>query len=173
MNEEEISAGLQRLGKRLAELLDEDQFAECEALLLAVAPSLPRRSSVVDGLVVTVINPDSRTVSEYVVTANDVIALWDRIVELQKRLDVMTQCADNYSRMFEESAEECEHLKDCQENDMLHIAGLVAERDTLRQQRDLLAGLLRMVRQDGWYHPLEEHEIAQIDAALAKQEGKA
>ncbi len=113
----------------------------------------------------------------------------------------MTQCADNYSRMFEESAEECEHLKDCQENDMLHIAGLVAERDTLRQQlaerdaeileqcrlngmgaerelkliaqRDLLAGLLRMVRQDGWYHPLEEHEIAQIDAALAKLEGKA
>ena len=38
MNEEEISAGLQRLGKRLAELLDEDQFAECEALLLAAAP---------------------------------------------------------------------------------------------------------------------------------------
>lgn len=38
----------------------------------------------------------------------------------------------------------------------------------MRQQRDRLAGLLRMVRQDGWYHPLEEHEIAQIDAALAE-----
>lgn len=38
----------------------------------------------------------------------------------------------------------------------------------MRQQRDKLAGLLRMVRQDGWYHPLEEHEIAQIDAALAE-----
>lgn len=31
-----------------------------------------------------------------------------------------------------------------------------------------LVELLRMVRQDGWYHPLEEHEIAQIDAALAE-----
>ena len=30
--------------------------------------------------------------------------------------------------------EECEHLKDCQENAMLHMTGLVAERDTLRQQ---------------------------------------
>lgn len=56
------------------------------------------------------------------------------IAELRDRLDVMTQCADNYSRMFEESAEECEHLKACQENDMLHMTGLVAERDTLRQQ---------------------------------------
>ena len=36
------------------------------------------------------------------------------------------------------------------------------------EQRDRLAGLLRMVRQDGWYHPLEEHEIAQIDVALAE-----
>ena len=35
-------------------------------------------------------------------------------------------------------------------------------------QRDRLEGLLRMVRQDGWYHPLEDHEIAQIDAALAE-----
>ena len=48
------------------------------------------------------------------------------------------------------------------------IAELRLERDILRHQRDLLAGLLRMVRQDGWYHPLEEHEIAQIDAALAE-----
>ena len=58
------------------------------------------------------------------------------IDDLRDRLDVMTQCADNYSRMFEESAEECEHLKDCQENAMLHMTGLVSERDTLRQQRD-------------------------------------
>ena len=56
------------------------------------------------------------------------------IAELRERLDVMNQCADNYSRMFEESAEECEHLKDCQENAMLHMTGLVSERDTLRQQ---------------------------------------
>lgn len=28
------------------------------------------------------------------------------IAELRDRLDVMTQCADNYSRMFEESSEE-------------------------------------------------------------------
>ena len=91
--------------------------------------------------------------------------------------------------------EECEHLKDCQENAMLHMTGLVSERNTLRQQlaeardeitqhsndlalaymkggadmrqqRDRLAELLRMVRQDGWYHPLEEHEIAQIEAAM-------
>lgn len=32
------------------------------------------------------------------------------IAELRDRLDVMTQCADNYSRMFEESAEECSKL---------------------------------------------------------------
>ena len=38
----------------------------------------------------------------------------------------------------------------------------------MRQQRDRLAELLRMVRQDAWYHSLEEHEIAQIDAALAE-----
>lgn len=31
-----------------------------------------------------------------------------------------------------------------------------------------LVELLKMVRQEGWYHPLEEHEIARIDAALAK-----
>ena len=30
---------LRKLGKRLAELLDEDQFAECEALLLAASPA--------------------------------------------------------------------------------------------------------------------------------------
>lgn len=33
------------------------------------------------------------------------------IAELRDRLDVMTQCADNYSRMFEESEEECERLR--------------------------------------------------------------
>ena len=46
-----------------------------------------------------------------------------------------------------------------------------AERELkLIAQRDRLAELLRMVRQDGWYHPLEDHEIAQIDAALAEVE---
>ena len=60
------------------------------------------------------------------------------IDELRERLDVMNQCADNYSRMFEESSEECAHLKDCLENDMLHIAGLVAERDTLREECERL-----------------------------------
>ena len=38
----------------------------------------------------------------------------------------------------------------------------------MRQQRDRLAELLRMVRKEGWYRPLEDHEIAQIDAALAE-----
>lgn len=37
-------------------------------------------------------------------------------------------------RAIAELREECEHLKDCQENAMLHMTGLVAERDTLRQQ---------------------------------------
>ena len=106
----------------------------------------------------------------------DYDALRAELAELLDRLDVMTQCADNYSRMFEESAEECEHLKACQENAMLHMTGLVAERDTLRQQlaerdatiarleagipriqeqshrmrqqRDRLAGLLQKAR---WY----------------------
>ena len=32
------------------------------------------------------------------------------LAELRDRLDVMTQCADNYSRMFEESSEECDKL---------------------------------------------------------------
>ncbi len=33
------------------------------------------------------------------------------IAELRERLDVMNQCADNHSRMFEEIAEECERLR--------------------------------------------------------------
>lgn len=45
-------------------------------------------------------------------------------------------------RAIAELREECEHLKACQENAMLHMTGLVAERDTLRQQRDKLAGAL-------------------------------
>ena len=50
---------------------------------------------------------------------------------------------------------------------------VIAERDHLRTKLAKARELLVMVRQDGWYHPLEEHEIAQIDAALAKLEGKA
>ena len=46
-------------------------------------------------------------------------------------------------RAIAELREECEHLKDCQENAMLHMTGLVAERDTLRQQRDKLVQILR------------------------------
>jgi len=71
-----------------------------------------------------------------------------------------------------ELREECEHLKDCQENAMLHMTGLVSERDTLRQQRDRLAGLLRhassVLGSQGW--DALTHEI---DAALAKLEGEA
>lgn len=37
-------------------------------------------------------------------------------------------------RAIAELREECEHLKACQENAMLHMTGLVAERNTLRQQ---------------------------------------
>lgn len=38
----------------------------------------------------------------------------------------------------------------------------------IRKQRDKLAELLRMVRQDGWYRLRQAHEITQIDAALAE-----
>lgn len=37
-------------------------------------------------------------------------------------------------RAIAELREECSFLKECQENAMLHMTGLVAERDTLRQQ---------------------------------------
>lgn len=40
----------------------------------------------------------------------------------------------DHQRAIAELREECEHLKDCQENAMLHMTGLVSERDTLRQQ---------------------------------------
>ena len=56
------------------------------------------------------------------------------IAELRDRLDVMNQCADNYSRMFEESAEECEHWKSGANAEAARADELKAERDTLRQQ---------------------------------------
>ena len=40
----------------------------------------------------------------------DYATLRAELAELRDRLDVMTQCADNYSRMFEESAEERDKL---------------------------------------------------------------
>ena len=69
------------------------------------------------------------------------------IAELRERLDVMTQCADNYSRMFEESAEECERLRtdnsslrgSCKalgennKHQARSVKKLERERDTLRQ----------------------------------------
>ena len=66
-----------------------------------------------------------------------------------------------------------QQLDEVKEQSETRWGGYVREsnlRRAIEQQRDLLAGLLRMVRQDGWYHPLEEHEIAQIDAALAEVE---
>ena len=45
-------------------------------------------------------------------------------------------------RAIAELREECSFLKDCQENAMLHMTGLVTERDTLLQQRDRLASAL-------------------------------
>ena len=44
-------------------------------------------------------------------------------------------------RAIAELREECEHLKDCQENAMLHMTGIVSERDTLREECERLRGL--------------------------------
>ena len=41
---------------------------------------------------------------------------------------------EDAQRAIAELREECAHLKGCQENAMLHLTGLVSERDTLRQQ---------------------------------------
>lgn len=133
------------------------------------------------------------------------------------RQPVSVPMADGYWTPWHLAEAECEHLKDCQENAMLHMTGLVSERDTLRQQlaelraqllaiasaeprrhtiewakamaatgnneayakwreafdqRDRLAGLLRhassVLGSQGW--DALTHEI---DAALAKLEGKA
>lgn len=66
------------------------------------------------------------------------------IAELLDRLDVMTQCADNYSRMFEESAEELDAAREILAQQGRRNTELRAERDTLRQQlaelRDMLSG---------------------------------
>ena len=43
----------------------------------------------------------------------------------------------------------------------------IDQHDHLRTKLAKARELLVMVRQDGWYHPLEEHEIAQIDAAMS------
>ena len=105
--------------------------------------------------------------------------------ELRDRLDVMTQCADNYSRMFEESAEECERLRkdnlslrgSCKElgNTNKHHTRLARkserERDTLCQQRDRLAELLADVKAD-YTHAIHWEDMhatmKRIDAALAE-----
>ena len=101
-----------------------------------------------------------------------------------------------YDKGREDGAKAAEGWKAQHARDSAELRRLCAERDTLRQQladsdaalresrandtaamghladmrqqRDRLAELLRMVRQDAWYHSLEEHEIAQIDAALAE-----
>ena len=67
-------------------------------------------------------------------------------------------------RAIAELREECKHLKDCQENAMLHMTGLVAERDTLRQQlaeRD--AEILEQCRLNGMGAERELKLIAQRD----------
>ena len=55
-----------------------------------------------------------------------------------------------------ELREGCEHLKDCQENAMLHMTGLVSERDTLRQQlAELRAQLLAIASAEPRRHTIE------------------
>ena len=59
-------------------------------------------------------------------------------------------------RAIAELREECEHLKDCQENAMLHMTGLVSERDTLRQQlAELRAQLLAIASAEPRRHTIE------------------
>lgn len=93
------------------------------------------------------------------------------IAELRDRLDVMTQCADTYSLMFEESAEECDTLRQqlAEMRDML--SGEVETNIPLRQkafdlteQRDKLAEILRdIVPGCKWKHMRQR-----IDAALVE-----
>lgn len=67
-------------------------------------------------------------------------------------------------RAIADLREECSFLKDCQENAMLHMTGLVAERDTLRQQlveRD--AEILEQCRLNGMGAERELKLIAQRD----------
>lgn len=95
------------------------------------------------------------------------------IAELRDRLDVMTQCADNYSRMFEESAEECDILR--------IVAGSVCgERDTLAAELNGLredAERYRYLRNTAKWPEAVDYAVeagspgqmdAAIDAALAE-----
>lgn len=71
-------------------------------------------------------------------------ALEAELAKLRDRLDVMTQCADNYSRMFEESAEELDAAREILAQQGRRNTELRAERDTLRQQlaeRDVVAAV--------------------------------
>lgn len=101
------------------------------------------------------------------------------ITELRDRLDVMTQCADNYSRMFEESAEECDTLRQQLAERDTQIASMRAEVTPfiethwmpVARQRDKLADLLDEVKSDlsaamNW-GDLDRIAV-RIDAALAE-----
>ena len=83
------------------------------------------------------------------------VAQHQRITDaLRERLDVMNQCADNYSRMFEESAEECDQLR--------------AEVERLKAQ---LAEEIQR-RFDGNEISSNEHreEVQRLQAQLAQQQ---
>ena len=95
--------------------------------------------------------------ASFIASANPktIIGLLDEIEALEAECDTLRQQID-------EARDEIS-----QHSNVLTIAYMAGAAD-MRQQCNRLAGLLRMVRQDGWYHPLEEHEIAQIDSALAE-----
>ena len=95
------------------------------------------------------------------------------VAELRERLDVMNQCADNYSRMFEESSEECERLRKELEQAYRQVnsectdwAKEYERRKAVQAQRDRLAGLLAKAQEE-----LDPHRHAvlwgEICAALA------
>ena len=131
-----------------------------------------------NSIVVTEVCPESRSVEEYVIDADSVRASW-RLIR-------------GYREQSEALREECEHLRACQENAMLHMTWLVAERDTLRQQlaeRDatierLEAGIPRIQEQshqmrkvrdkleglllDLWEYTHDPELEQRIEAALAE-----
>lgn len=133
-------------------------------------------------------NPDSHDPSCPVYLRDRLSDAQRAITELRDRLDVMTQCADNYSRMFEESAEECERLR----VKLMTIASAEPGRHNIEwakamaatgnneayakwreafDQRDKLAELLADVKAD-YTHAIHWEDLhatmKRIDAALAE-----
>lgn len=79
-------------------------------------------------------NPDSHDKTCPVYLRDRLSDAQRAIAELRDRLDVMIQCADNYSRMFEESAEELDAAREILAQQGRRNTELRDERDTLRQQ---------------------------------------